>query len=493
MQFTLELGLILAAVLLVLSVTASKISDRFGIPALLVFLVVGMLAGSDGPGGIYFDDASLAQSIGVIALVVILFSGGLDTEWKSVRPVLKEGLTLATLGTLITALVVGAFAHLIFHFSWVEGMLLGAIVSSTDAAAVFAVLRSRGVRLRGTLKPLLELESGSNDPMAVFLTVGLIQLALNPGKSAWQLVPLFFQQMILGAVMGYAVGILSLYLINRLKLGYDGLYPVLTIGMIFISYGATALLGGSGFLAVYVTGLVLGRADFLHKRSLIRFYDGTAWLMQIIMFLTLGLLVFPSRLVPVILPGLGLALALMLVARPISVLLGLLFSRYRWRERAFISWVGLRGAVPIILALYPKMAELPHADLIFNVVFFVVLTSVLVQGTLIPPVARLLKVDAPEESKVTHPLEMVPVDGWQGKLREIRLPSNCWASGKAIYELGLPMEYLIVLIERGGKWIIPNGSVILQAGDTLLGLSSAEVQEQVEQFFCTAPASLPER
>ena len=488
MQFTLELGLILAAVLLVLSVTASKISDRFGIPALLVFLVVGMLAGSDGPGGIYFDDASLAQSIGVIALVVILFSGGLDTEWKAVRPVLKEGLTLATLGTFITALLVGLFAYLIFDLSLVEGMLLGSIVSSTDAAAVFAVLRSRGVHLKGRLKPLLELESGSNDPMAVFLTVGMIQLALNPGRSPLQLVPLFFQQMILGVILGYLAGILALYLINRLKLGYDSMYPVLTMGMIFLSFGVTATLGGSGFLAVYVTGLVLGRADFLHKRSLIRFYNSAAWLMQIIMFLTLGLFVFPSHLVPVILPGLGLALALMLVARPVSVMIGMLISKYNLRERIFVSWVGLRGAVPVILALYPKLANLPNADLIFNVVFFVVLTSVLIQGTLIAPVAKLLKVDAPLDEKSAAPLEMVPVEGWRGRLREIRLPTNCRASGKAIYELGLPPEYLIVLIKRNGNWIVPNGGVVLQDGDVLLGLTSASVQLQMEQFFSCNPS-----
>ncbi len=481
MPISIELMFIAIAVLLMLSVVASKISDRFGIPALLFFLAIGMLAGSDGLGGIYFDDARLAQNIGVLALVIILFSGGLDTQWAKIRPVIQEGLVLATLGVLFTAAVLGVAAHLILGVRLVEGMLLGAITSSTDAAAVFAILRSKGVTLKGKLTPLLELESGCNDPMAVFLTVGLIQLIANPAQSPWSLVPFFFQQMIIGAIAGYLGGRLLLFLINRFRFGYEGLYPVMVFGMILLTYGATNLIGGSGFLAVYGVGLVLGKEEFLHKRSLSRFYDSLAWLMQIGMFLTLGLLVFPSRLGPVILPGLALAAVLILFARPISVFLTTALTRLSWREKTLISWVGLRGAVPIILATYPKLAGLPQSELIFNIIFFVVLTSVLIQGTSIPMMANWLKLQSDRTTPTPYPLESVPQSGWKGELKEIQVPGNSWAIGKAIYELGLPYEYLIVMIARGDEFIIPNGTVVLQPGDRLLGLSSPELREDIEK------------
>jgi len=364
-----ETVLIGAAVLLLLSVLVSKISDRFGVPTLLLFLVLGMLAGSDGPGGIAFDDPAAAQFIGVVALVQILFAGGLDTEWERVRPVLKEGLLLATVGVLITALVTGLFATVLLGFPLLEGLLLGAIVSSTDAAAVFSVLRSKGVGLKGQLQPLLELESGSNDPMAIFLTVGLSQLITQPDSSPLGLLGLFLLQMLVGGVAGYLMGRVMLFLVNRLKLGYEGLYPVLILSMAFLTFGLTDLLGGSGFLAVYLAGLVLGHHDFIHKRSLVRFNDGLAWLMQIAMFLTLGLLVFPSELVPIIGVGLLMAFCLIFIARPLGTFVGLLPSAFRWRGKAFISWVGLRGAVPIVLATFPLLNQIPQADLIFNVVF----------------------------------------------------------------------------------------------------------------------------
>lgn len=485
MPFSIETIFIAIALLLVLSVIASKFSDRFGIPALLIFLAIGMLAGSDGLGGIYFDDAAAAKNVGVLALVVILFSGGLDTQWTRIRPVLVEGVVLATAGVFLTAVALGVAAHLILGFSLMEGILLGAITSSTDAAAVFSILRSKGIALKKQLHPLLEFESGCNDPMAVFLTVGLIQLLSNPEKSPWSLIPFFFQQMIIGGIAGFVGGKCLLFLINRLRFGYEGLYPVLAFGVILFTYGATTLIDGSGFLAVYGVGLLLGKEEFLHKRSLMRFYDSLAWLMQIGMFLTLGLLVFPTRLYPVILPGLALAAVLIFVARPISVLLSTLFTRYTLREKTLIAWVGLRGAVPIILATYPRLAGLPHSDLIFNVIFFVVLASVLIQGTTIPIMARWLGVQSDHAAPARYPLEAVPQSGWKGELKEIQIPAKSWAVGKAVFELGLPYEYLIVMIARGGEFIVPNGSVVLQAGDRLLGLSSAEmiagIQEQLAQ------------
>ena len=379
-----ETVMLILAGLLVLSVVASKMSDRFGIPSLLVFLGIGMLAGSEGIGGIYFDNPKIAQAVGFMALAVILFSGGLDTPWQETRKVLKESWTLATLGVLLTALLLGFSAHLVLKLPLTQSMLLGAIASSTDAAAVFAVLRSKGVPLRSKISATLELESGSNDPMAAFLTIGLIQLIQMPGLAWYSLVGLFFIQMLIGVLVGYLAARLLLLLINTLRLGYAGLYPVMAVGMVLFAFAAAAAFKGSGFLAVYVMGLVLSQSDFLHKNSLSRFFQGLAWLAQILMFLTLGLYVFPSRLSVIILPGLALAAVLIFIARPVSVFLCLLPFRFSWREKAFISWVGLRGAVPIILATYPLLAGLDASGTYFNIVFFIVLSSVLIQGTSIP-------------------------------------------------------------------------------------------------------------
>ncbi len=474
-----------ASILLLLSVLVSKISDRLGIPALLLFLILGMLAGADGPGGIYFDDPALAQFVGVVALVLILFSGGLDTEWKRVRSVLKEGLLLSTLGVFITALVVGFFAAVLLDFSLVEGLLLGSIVSSTDAAAVFSVLGSKGISLKSKLKSLLELESGSNDPMAIFLTVGLIRLITQPNSSPLSLIGLFIQQMLIGAVLGYGLGKVMLFLVNHLKLGYEGLYPVLTLSLVFLTFGLTDILGGSGFLAVYLAGIVLGHHDFIHKRSLLRFHDGLAWLMQIAMFLTLGLLVFPSRLVSIM--GIGLLITgfLMVVARPLGVMVSLWSSAFNWREKTFLSWVGLRGAVPIILATFPLLARIPQADLIFNVIFFIVLTSVLFQGTSIPLLARRLGVEEQAARRV-YPIGYTPMRGLKGELKELAVPPHSYMAGKAIVELGLPPNFLIILIARDHEFVLPSGGTMLQGGDTLLVLADRKSFDEVHTKLASA-------
>jgi len=469
------------ALLLLLSIVASKASGRLGVPSLLLFLGVGMLAGSEGVGRIPFDDAYVAQFLGVVALVFILFAGGLDTSWASVRPVVWKAVALSTFGVLATALLVGAFAAGVLGFSLLQGLLLGAIVSSTDAAAVFAVLRARSVGLKGEIKPLLELESGSNDPMAVFLTVGLTGLLVNRNSSIIGLIPLFFQQMALGALLGYGMGRALVFIVNRIKLEYEGLYPVFTLALVMLTYGATASLGGNGFLAVYIAALVMGNNDFIHKQSLIRFHDGLAWLMQITMFLTLGLLVFPSRLVPVIGFGLLVALFLMFVARPISVFLALAFAKTGWRENAMVSWVGLRGAVPIILATFPLLAGVPQADTIFNLVFFIVLTSVLIQGTTLSVAARWLGVNAPLPVRRRYPLEFVKTGDFKIKssLVEIPIPRDSPAVGRRIVELRLPSEALIVLIGREDELVLPNGGTVIEAGDTLLLMADSRMRAEV--------------
>jgi cell volume regulation protein A len=389
-----EYVLLGASILLLLSVVGSLASARIGVPALILFLVIGMTAGSDGPGGIQFDYPWVAQSLGVLALSFILFAGGYDTDWHRARPIIWKAVPLSTLGVVITALLVGWFANLVLGFSWLEGMLLGSIVSSTDAAAVFAVLRSRGIKLRGHLKELLEVESGSNDPMAVFLTIGMIGLLQDASRSWGDLVVIFLVQMSVGTIMGYGLGRIMVAIVDRIRLDYGGLYAVLSLSLVLFAYGVTASVGGNGFLAVYLAGIHMGNSKFRHKRSLKGFHEGLAWLMQILMFLTLGLQVFPSHLVPVLSAGLLLSVFLMVIARPVAILSLLWWTGMPVSEQMLVAWVGLRGAVPIILATFPLVAGLPQADLIFHLVFFIVLTSVLLQGTSIPLVARWLGVDA---------------------------------------------------------------------------------------------------
>lgn len=463
--------MLIAAALLGLSVLASKASGLLGVPALVLFLAIGMLAGSEGLGGIYFDDAQLAQSIAVVAFAFILFSGGLDTSWREVRPVLKQGLALATIGVLVTAAAVGMFAVVVLGFSLLEGFLLGAVISSTDAAAVFALLRTRDVRLSGSLEPLIELESGSNDPMAVFLTMGILSLITAPGASAFSLLPMFVLQMSLGALLGFAIGRAAVIVMNRLRLQADGLYVIVTITVALVAYGAPTAIGGNGFLAVYVAGVVMGNHDFIHKRSLSRFHDGLAWLMQIAMFLTLGLLVFPSRLIPLAGVALLASAFLIFVARPAAVFLSLFWARMQVRELLLVSWIGLRGAAPIMLATFPLLASVPQASTIFNLVFFVVLTSVLIQGTTVSLVANWLGLNAPQPKRPPSPVVLTAV---KAKQVDIRISETSSAAGKQIVDLRLPEGALVILIARDGGHIVPTGSTVIEAGDVLTLLASDE-------------------
>lgn len=472
------------SVLLLASVLASKASERLGVPALLMFLLIGMLAGSEGPGGIYFDDARIAKFLGTLALAYILFSGGLDTDWQSVRPVLRTGMVLATAGVVLTAVLVATFAVMLLGFSWLEGLLLGSVISSTDAAAVFAILRSRSVSLKGRLRPLLELESGSNDPMAVFLTVTMITLLKDPAGSWWSAVPTFVQQMLVGAAVGLLSGKATIYLVNKIRLEYEGLYPVLTLACVLLVFGMADLLGGNGFLAVYLAGIIIGNGDFLHKRSLVRFHDGLAWLMQIAMFLTLGLLVFPSRLVPVIGSGVMLCGFLMVIARPVSVMLCLAGSRLTRREKLLTSWVGLRGSVPIVLATFPMMAGVSRADTIFNLVFFVVITSVLLQGKSLPLVARWLGLDRPLQRRPRPPLELDRTEqSIRATMAEVVISPDSSTADKRIIELGLPRGALVVLVSRGGEYFVPNGGTVLQPNDVALVLGDEDAINAAQRLL----------
>jgi potassium/hydrogen antiporter len=476
--------LVLAASLLLLGgVILSKTSSHLGVPSLLLFLGLGMVAGSEGLVGIEFDDFELARGFGVVALAFILFSGGMSTRWPSIRPVAAPGVALATVGVLISAVALGALAAWILGLDLAQGMLLGAIISSTDAAAVFSILRSRGVAVTGRLKPLLELESGSNDPAAVFLTVGIIGLIDGDISNLAGLAGGFVLQMGVGLAAGVALARAAVWVINRARLDYDGLYPVLTVAFVLLTFEGTTWLGGSGFLAAYVAGLVLANSEFLHKRSLERFHDAIAWLMQIAMFVVLGLLVFPSNLPPVALQALAIAVLLMLVARPLAVLVTLLPFRLPWRQVGFVSWVGLRGAAPIILATFPVVEGIEDADTIFNVVFFVVLASVLVQGSTIPHAARLFDVASDEPEVRTYTIEAV-MSGHSGHdLHEIPIPEGSAADGRPVVALNLPPGVLIVLLQRGDDFVVPEGRTLVQAGDRLLVLAHGDALEAARRII----------
>lgn len=477
--------ILLAAVLLLAGVLLSKTSSRVGVPSLLLFLGLGMLAGSEGLLGIEFDDFALAQRYGIIALAFILFSGGAGTAWRDVRTILVPGVALATVGVLLSAVLLGAVASVILDLPLLEGMLLGSIIASTDAAAVFSILRSRGVGIVPRLRHLLELESGSNDPAAVFLTVGMIAIIERSMGGATDLLGLFVVQMGVGLVAGWLLARGIVLLINRLHLEYDGLYPVLTIAFVLLTYEGTALLGGSGFVATYVAGLTVANAEFLHKRSLLRFHDAVAWLMQISMFVLMGLLVFPSHVVPVAGEALLVAAVLMLVARPLAVLLTLAPFRLPFREVAFVSWVGLRGATPIILATFPVVAGLANAETIFSVVFLVVFLSVLVQGTTIPAAARGLGLAVPVEADETYSFDAV-VAGDEGHgLREIRIREDSAAVGRSIVSLRLPAGVLLVLLYRQGRVVVPQGATILEGGDRVLLAADDELYEEARDVLTT--------
>jgi cell volume regulation protein A len=476
--------ILIGSLLLIASIIASKTSFKLGIPTLILFLAIGMIAGSEGIGGIHFDNPKMAQILGIIALNFILFSGGMDTKMENVKPVLWRGISLSTIGVLVTATTLGFIVHWLTDFSLMEGLLLGSIVSSTDAAAVFSILRSKKTALKGFLRPTLELESGSNDPLAYVLTISFTFLIANGDASVTKLVFQFIQQMAIGGALGYVLGKGMVIAVNRAKLEIEGLYPVLVIAMMLFTYGFTDLLNGNGFLAVYLAALVLGNSNFLHKKSLMKFYDGLAWLMQIVMFLTLGLLVFPSHIFPIIGLGLLIAAALMFVARPVGVFISLMFFRIKRRDKLFISWVGLRGAVPIVFATYPMIAGIDKADMIFNLVFFISVTSVLLQGYSLPLVARWLKVSAPEKKKRMTELDFELYDTAKSELVEIILPGNSPAVGKPIVNLKLPKSVLIVLLERDDKYIQPSGSTVLEEGDKLLLLAnSKEALNPVYQVF----------
>ncbi|MCB0473147.1 MAG: potassium/proton antiporter [Flavobacteriaceae bacterium] len=471
MNLTTENILLVGSLLLLVSIIAGKTSYKFGVPTLLLFLVIGMLAGSDGIGGIHFDDPKVAQFIGIVSLNFILFSGGLDTNWTAIKPILREGIALSTLGVLLTAVSLGIFVWLVYDFTLYESLLLGSIVSSTDAAAVFSILRSKSLALKTNLRPTLELESGSNDPMAYVLTIAFLTLVINQDKSFVSVIPLFLQQMILGGIAGFAFGILSKFIINKMKLDFEGLYPVLVIALMFITFSATDFVGGNGFLAIYICAIYLGNQDLIHKKTILKMFDGLAWLMQIVLFLTLGLLVFPTQIIPYIGIGLLISLFLIVIARPAGVFISLLFFKMKLRRKFYISWVGLRGAVPIVFATYPLLAGIEKANMIFNIVFFISVTSVLIQGTTLSIVAKWLNVALPEQAKKLTATDLLLTENPKAEMKEILITPDSYAVDKKIVDLGFPKNAIIAMIIREDSYLTPNGATKIEAQDTLIVLA----------------------
>jgi potassium/hydrogen antiporter len=478
--------LLVAGLLLVLGVVAAFAAARASVPMLVVFLGLGMLLGSEGPGGIElgFEDADVARTIGVFGLVAILFEGGLTTAWRDVRTVVASAALLSTVGVAATAALAGLAAYLLFDLPLAAALLLGAVVGSTDAAAVFATLRFSALRPR--LARLVEAESGANDPMAVALTLGLIAFIESTAFGAGDVAVEVVQQLALGLLVGLALAFAAGKAFARLPLGLAPFAPVLSIATAAIAFGATDAVGGSGFLAVYVVALAVGNTPSPLRSSLVAFHQGLAFLAQIVLFVVLGILVFPSHLLEVVVPGLVLALVLILVVRPLAVWICLPIG-FSARERVLVSWAGLRGAVPIVLATFPLSAGVPESETIFNAVFFVVVASVLVQGPTFERLARRLGLVLPAPPVVHAPIEVGAIRALGADLLELTLDPGHELVGSRIRDLDLPPDAVVALIVRDGRAVLPRGTTELEAADRLFVVARPRLRRRLEELFASEP------
>lgn len=472
--------LLLGSVLIFISVLISKTGYKFGMPTLLLFLLVGMFFGVDGIG-ISFDRPDDAQFIGMMALSIILFTGGMDTKMKDIKPVLKQGLVLSTVGVLLTTVITGLFIYFLCHnlaglnteLSMLTSFLMAATMSSTDSASVFNLLRSQKMDLRYNTRPLLELESGSNDPMAYMLTIVLIDvIATNSGNMEWsQILIKFVQQFLIGGIVGYLFGKVTIQLVNNLNLSNSSLYPIMLLSLVWINFILADMQNGNGYLSVYIMGLMLGNNRLSYKREISSFMNVLSWVFQIVMFLCLGLLVRPSQMIHVLWIALLIGIFMIFVARPASVFLCLLpFKEIPNKAKIFCSWVGLKGASPILFATYPVVAGVEGSDIIFNVVFVITIISLLAQGMTITPIARYLKLDMPLEENLNDFGVELPEE-LETQLKEMVLTENQLKTGNTLATLGLSKEYLVMMIKRGDQILVPNGSLELLEGDKLLMIS----------------------
>lgn len=483
MDIQIEIILIVMSILFFLSMLAGKASSKFGVPALLLFLGVGMMSGSDGLG-IQFENIQMAQTIGTVALCIILFSGGLDTKFSEIRPVIKQGIMLATVGVLLTAVITGVLIWWIFGMTLESGsiglmtsLLLASTMSSTDSASVFSILRSKGLYLKNNLRPILELESGSNDPMAYILVITFIELIkINAAPDYLSVVLNLIVQLVMGGLAGIVLGRVSIYLINWIKLGNDSLYPILVFTICIFIFSASYFVGGNGYLAVYVGGLILGNGKIVHKRSSMNFFDGLAWMSQLIMFLTLGLLVNPSDLITILVPGLIISFIMIFISRPLSVFLSLLpFRKMPVKDKTYVAWVGLRGAVPIIFAIFALAENVPNARLIFNIVFLCTLVSLLVQGTSLAIMAKWLGLaDKPRGFKKLQEFDIELSNDIKSITAEIEITNILKDNHSRLMDLPLPDKTLVVLVKRNDKYFVPTGKTDLHPHDKLLIITDDE-------------------
>lgn len=477
MGISVELVLFGISILFFLSILAGKAGYKFGVPALLLFLGVGMLFGSDG-FGIEFENIELAQTIGTVALCIILFSGGMDTKIDDIKPIAKQGVILATIGVLLTAIFTGLAVWYILGLTLpaagiglLASLLLASVMSSTDSASVFSILRSKGLHLKNNLRPMLELESGSNDPMAYVLTITLIGIVGMDSEPNY----LFafgnlLIQLIVGCVAGYYFGKLAVFAINKMDIDNKSLYPIMVFTFCIFIFSFTYFVKGNGFLAVYVGGLVLGNSRFVHKRSAVNFFDGMAWMSQLLLFLTLGLLINPTELLQIIVPGLIISLVMILLTRPLSVFISLLpFTKMSAKDKTFISWVGLRGAVPIIFAIMVLAADVPNARLMFNIVFFCTLVSLIIQGTTLSPMAKWLGlVEEPSKIKALKNFDVEFSDEIKSITSELKVTKVALENGSHLMDLRLPEKTIVVMVKRGSLFFVPNGKTQLMENDKLL-------------------------
>ena len=475
MIFTTGNILLIGAVLLMAGILIQKPGYRFGIPALLLFLVVGMIFGCDGLG-VQFDDVRGAQFVGMVSLSIILFAGGLGTRIKDIKPILSPGIVLSTVGVLLTTAITGIFVWWIsglswtsIHFALLPSMLLAATMSSTDSASVFGILGAQKMNLKHNLRPTLELESGSNDPMAYLITTMLVDvLVTGDSVTVVSLLRIFLVQFVLGALLGFAFGRLGVWMLNRLNLDNRALYPIMAVAICFLTFSLTDTLGGNGYLAIYVTGIVIGNEKVSFRRETITFIDGLSWLCQIVMFLMLGLLVNPLEMWQVAGMALLIGLFMIVVARPISVFFSLIpFSNIPFKGKVFISWVGLRGAVPILFATYPVVAGLEDHYTIFNIVFFITILSLLVQGTTITSMAQYLKLSEPLLNDVSDFGVEIPEDSGSS-LKDLYVTATMLEKGCFVRDLHLPQGQLVMMVKRDKELLVPNGQLELREGDHLL-------------------------
>ncbi len=474
------LVLLLVGAVLGASVLVALGSARTGVPVLVAFLALGMLLGSDGPGGIEFDDAELARDVGIVGLVLILFEGGLQTSWRRLRSVAVPAGLLSTVGVVVTAVLTGAAAQLLFDLTWLEAILLGAVVASTDAAAVFATLRF--TRIKRRLARTLEAESGGNDPMAIALTLGLIAWIESPDTYGFdQLALLVVRQLGIGLVVGVILALGATWVFARLPRSVGPFAPVASLSAAAVSFGAADVLGGSGFLAVYLVGLGVGSTPSRYRRQLVGFHEGLAFLAQVAMFIVLGLLVFPRQLTDVAASGLALALLLVLLVRPAAVWASTLFNDFSTREKLLLGWAGLRGAVPIVLATFVLSSQVDEANTIFNAVFFVVVVSAILQGTTLERVAARLKLLAPVATRHEPPIELSESSTLD--LLDFVVAEDHAIAGAAVREVGLPRTAIIAVVVRGHDSIPPRGSTIIEPGDRLYVLTPHAMRPAIEDVF----------